>query len=115
MAVIDISVDELFDRLSRHKALGSAPREEHAWLIEHGKMLAYEAGSVIAPKEEPLASMFVIFKGHVAIRVDSGAGPRKVLEWFAGDIHGTLPYSRMGRPPGNSLAEEDTEVLAIPR
>ncbi len=115
MAVIEAATGALFDRLARHKTLGGAPREEHAWLIEHGRLRLFGAGEMIAAKDTPISSMFVLFKGHVTIRVDRGAGPRTVLEWWGGDVHGTLPYSRMGRPPGNSIAEEPTEVLDIPR
>ncbi|MEP7345363.1 MAG: HAMP domain-containing sensor histidine kinase, partial [Gemmatimonadaceae bacterium] len=74
----------------------------------------FAVGDVVADKEIPLSSMFIIFTGHLAIRVDSGAGPRRVLEWFGGDVSGTLPYSRMGRPPGNSVAEEPIEALEVP-
>jgi signal transduction histidine kinase len=51
----------------------------------------------------------------VAIYFDRGACRRKVKEWRAGDITGVLPYSRMEGAPGNSVTQEPTDVLAIPR
>jgi signal transduction histidine kinase len=37
------------------------------------------------------------------------------MDWRAGDVCGLMPYSRGGSPPGDAIAEEATETLAIPR
>jgi signal transduction histidine kinase len=55
----------------------------------------------------------VLLSGHIAIRVDRGAGPRLAMEWRAGEIGGMLPYSRMKGPPGDSYAMERSEVLVV--
>ena len=47
--------------------------------------------------------------------VDRGSGPNKAVEWHPGDVTGVLPYSRLVTPPGNVIALEPTELLAIPR
>jgi len=47
--------------------------------------------------------------------VDRGAGPHKIMEWRAGDVTGMLPYSRLISPPGDSVAQERSVVLAVPR
>ena len=62
-----------------------------------------------------MAGLFVVLTGHVAIFIDRGAGRHKVLEWRAGDVAGMLPYSRLVSPPGDSVAQEPSEILAIPR
>jgi signal transduction histidine kinase len=56
-----------------------------------------------------------VLTGHVAIFVDRGAGRHKVMEWRAGDVTGMLPYSRLVSPPGDSVAQEPSEILAVPR
>jgi signal transduction histidine kinase len=56
----------------------------------------------------------VILSGHVTVRVDRGIGPRRVIDWWPGDVTGMLPYSRMKAPPGDNYLEEDSELLAIP-
>ena len=38
-----------------------------------------------------------------------------MIEWRGGDVGGLLPYSRMVSPPGDSVAQEPTEIFAIPR
>jgi signal transduction histidine kinase len=47
--------------------------------------------------------------------VDRGAGPHKIMEWHGGDVGGLLPYSRLVSPPGDSVAEESAEILALQR
>ena len=55
-----------------------------------------------------------MLEGHLSIRVDRGAGPKKVTEWHGGDVTGMLPYSRIKAPPGSVVAEERTDVLMVP-
>jgi signal transduction histidine kinase len=57
----------------------------------------------------------VVLEGRIAIFVDRGTGRHKMMEWREGDITGVLPYSRMVNPPGDSIAQEPSTVLAIPR
>jgi signal transduction histidine kinase len=70
---------------------------------------------VTLPENSPIESLYVVLTGHLAIRVDRGAGPRKVMEWRGGDITGVLPYSRMTASPGETRAEEPTELLDVHR
>ena len=110
-----MTATDLVDRLAAHKTLGSAPREELAWLASHGTLQSLSAGEVVTAKTEPVAAMLIVLTGHLAIFVDRGAGKHKVLEWRAGDVAGTLPYSRMVGAPGNAITLEASEVLSVPR
>lgn len=106
---------DLVERLAAFSNLKGIPREELEWLVEHGELEVYEAGTVIAPKGKPIDKLWIILSGHVVVQVDRGAGPRKVTEWRDGDVTGMLPYSRMTGPPGDNYLEEKTESLAIHR
>jgi signal transduction histidine kinase len=106
---------ELIDRLAEHKALSAAPREELAWLAEHGQLRRLEAGEVLSHKGQPVAGLYVILSGHVVLSVDRGSGPQKVIEWRGGEVSGILPYSRLTTPPGDAVAVETTEYLSLPR
>jgi signal transduction histidine kinase len=106
---------ELLNRLTEHKTLGGAPRPELEWLVAHGSFRQLPAGQTVAVMGQPLLEMYVILHGHIAIFVDRGAGRHKVMEWRTGEVTGTLPYSRMTVPPGNSMTQEPTDVLAISR
>jgi signal transduction histidine kinase len=107
--------DELMERLTAHKTIGSAPREELEWLAKHGEVRTYEPGEIIVPRTELVVEMIVLLSGHIAFYVDRGTGKRKVTEWRGGDVTGFLPYSRMKYPPGESTIEEPTRGLVIHR
>ncbi|HEY3457439.1 MAG TPA: ATP-binding protein [Bryobacteraceae bacterium] len=106
---------DLVDRLAEHNTLGSAPREELAWLAAHSSLRQLQAGDVLTAKGARVEGLFVFLSGHVALSVDRGAGPHKVIEWRGGEVGGMLPYSRLVSPPGDSIAEEATEILAVHR
>ena len=105
--------DDLVDRLAALTRLQGIPREELEWLAAHGTLEACEAGHVIGPKGERVERLWLVVSGHIAIRVDRGAGPRLVTEWHAGEASGMLPYSRMKAPPGDNYCAEKTEFLAV--
>src|SRR5258706_12144498 len=107
--------EDLADRLTRHKALGSAPRAELVWLASHGSLRKLKTGDRLQTKNDPVENMWVLLSGRIAIFVDRGAGPHKTMEWREGDVTGLLPYSRLKNPPGDSIAQEPTDILAVPR
>ena len=110
-----MSHTDLIERLAQHKTLGAAPREELAWLASHGTLRQLDEGEVLTTKGSVVEALYVILTGHIAIFMDRGAGRHKVMEWRAGDVTGMLPYSRMVSPPGDTVAQESCEVLALHR
>lgn len=100
----------LVDRLAALTNLAAIPRAELEWLAAHGQLEVLEAGTVVAPKDKRIEKLWVVLSGHVAIRVDRGAGPRRVMEWRTGEVTGMLPYSRMTGPPGNNYVEPEALV-----
>jgi signal transduction histidine kinase len=103
---------EIVDRLTRHKLLGSAPREELAWIAAHGSLRELEPGDILSTWTEPLVNLYVVLSGRIAF-FDRGVDRRKVVEWAEGDVTGKLPYSRMGKPPGQAIAQEPSTVFAV--
>jgi signal transduction histidine kinase len=110
-----MTANDLIDRLAGHRTLGTAPREELAWLAARGALRRLDAGEVLSHKGVPVAGLYVLLSGHVALYVNRGAGPEKMIEWRAGDVSGMLPYSRLVSPPGDAIAQEPTEILALDR
>jgi signal transduction histidine kinase len=106
---------DLVDRLAEHKTLGGAPREELAWLVLHGSLRQLDVGDVLTAKGSQVAGLFVLLSGRIAIFVDRGAGRHKMMEWRAGDVLGLLPYSRLISPPGDTVAQETSIILAVQR
>jgi signal transduction histidine kinase len=106
---------DLVERLAGHRALGAAPREQLEWLASRATLQRYGPGDVVASRGEAVHSLYVVLTGHLAIRVDRGAGARRVMEWRAGDVSGFLPYSRLTEAPGTTTADEPSEVLIVHR
>jgi signal transduction histidine kinase len=104
---------DLIEKLAEHRALGSAPVAEHAWLATHGELRRTPAGSNIAEKGQRVDELLVVFSGRIAVRVDHGTGTHKVFEFGAGDLGGRLPFSRMVATPGEVRVEEEVEALHI--
>jgi signal transduction histidine kinase len=107
--------EPLIDRLAAHRTLGSAPREELAWLAAHGRPRSLAAGEVLSSKQRPVEGLHIVLSGVITIHVDRGAGSRRVMEWRGGDVTGVLPYSRLQKPPGDAVVDEAAEVLTIKR
>jgi signal transduction histidine kinase len=103
------------DRLSAHRTLGSAPRAELEWLAAHGTVRTLATGDLLSVKGQPVAGLYIVLGGRLALFIDRGSGPNKLVEWREGDIAGLLPYSRLSVAPGNSEALEPSQVLAIAR
>ncbi len=107
--------DDLVDRLAGHRTLDRAPREELGWLAAHGTLHRMSPGDILTAKGVNVEGMFIVLSGSIALFVDRGAGPQKILEWRGGDVTGLLPYSRLTSPPGDTIAQEPTDILKIDR
>ena len=108
--------DEIVERIAAHRIAGASPREEIEWLAAHGVLRRLSRGEVLTARAAGVVEgLFIILSGHVALYVDRANGREKIMEWRGGDVAGLLPYSRLVVPPGNSSAEEDTELVMIRR
>jgi signal transduction histidine kinase len=107
--------EDIVTRLARHRTIGAAPREELEWLAAHGYTKHFDRGEVVTRKGQPIGALYVVLSGYMAIYVDRGLGPRKVLEWQGGDVGGVLPYSRMPAAPGESVVSEPMDVFVVDR
>ncbi|MFI5311381.1 MAG: ATP-binding protein [Gemmatimonadales bacterium] len=106
---------DLLLRLAGHRLLGTAPHGELEWLAAHGELRQLAPGEVTTQAGQPEEWLYVVLSGHIAIHLDRGAGSRKIIEWRDGDVLGLLPYSRGGKPPGPTRAEQPTDILALHR
>ncbi|QHS53788.1 cyclic nucleotide-binding domain-containing protein [Edaphobacter sp. 12200R-103] len=105
----------MIQRLAAHAAIGSAPQDELAWLARHGALRALQTGEIVSHKGWPVEWMYLVLSGRMALFIDRGAGPNKLVEWHSGDVAGLLPYSRITVAPGNSMALDPSEVFMLHR
>ena len=104
---------ELVDRLSNLKILKNVPRTELEWLVDHGRIEKWEAGKIFRPHDKELPGLALVLTGSLAIHVERMGIHRRIMQWHDGDLTGTLPYSRMVNPPGDTVVHEDVEVFTI--
>jgi signal transduction histidine kinase len=108
-----MSSADLLIRLGVHKTLASVPSAQLAWLASRGRVHAVAAGEVVLRRGELVTDLWIVLSGQLSIRINRGAGQRKVMEWRGGDVGGLLPYSRLAASPGNSTAEEASEIFLV--
>lgn len=113
---MNTTTENLIERLASHRTMKAAPREELAWIAVRSRLRTLAPGEILTSRASGRAEgLFFILSGRLGLQVDRGAGRHKVMEWRAGAVAGLLPYSRMGIPPGDSVAEETTEIVALHR
>ena len=103
----------LVERLANVKILKGVPRAELEWMADHGTSEFFKAGTVVRSHEVQLPGLALVFTGSLAIHVERMGVQRRIMQWHTGDLTGTLPYSRMVTPPGDTVAHEDVEVFTI--
>jgi signal transduction histidine kinase len=108
--------DDLIERIAAHRIAGAIPREEIEWLAAHGRPRRLATGEVLTSRAAGVVEgLFIVLSGRIALHVDRANGREKIMEWRGGDVAGMLPYSRLTVPPGDSSAEEPSEIVVIPR
>jgi len=107
--------DGLIDRLADVKELAKAPRAERAWFVANGELRQYDKGDLIVSKTEQASELVVLLTGRIVVFYDHGTGRRHSIEERGGVVTGVLPFSRLGRPPGDVVVEEAVEMIAVPR
>lgn len=115
VTTITQSSTTLVDRLALHKTLQGVARSELEWLAANGELRRFDAGDLLARKDELVSEMFILLGGKTSAIVDRGTGRLHALDSVAGDATGVLPFSRLARSPVNVRALEPTEALVIHR
>jgi signal transduction histidine kinase len=110
-----MTAEELVDRLTSHRTIGKAPREELRWIAEHGTLRNFPQGYVVVRQTEVVDGLYILLSGRMSISLARGTRRRKVMEWQGGDVTGLLPYSRLVTPPGDSVVEEPIEAVGLTR
>lgn len=110
-----MTIAEIVEKLTAHRTIGQAPREELEWIATHGHLWRVAEGEVVSRSTEPVEGLYIVLTGRLAIYVQRGSVSRRMMEWQGGEVTGTLPYSRMTNPPGDTVAEEPSEAITVPQ
>jgi signal transduction histidine kinase len=94
-------------------AFADLPDDQIAWFISHAQELRYKAGDTYVRQGTPADAMFVILEGQLELHGEIG-GETVAFSMNAGDVTGTLPFSRMKQFMVNGRAVTDSRVLRFP-
>ena len=104
---------ETSDLLHRVPAFEGLPDDQIAWFLSQSQELPLKAGDTYARQGEPADAMFVLLEGEFQWRGEL-AGESFVLAIKAGEITGTLPFSRMKKFTLTGRALTEARVLRFP-
>jgi signal transduction histidine kinase len=104
---------ETSDLLHRVPAFQGLPDDQIAWFLSQSQELPLKAGDTYARQGEPADAMFVLLEGEFQWRGEL-AGESFVLAIKAGEITGTLPFSRMKKFTLTGRALTEARVLRFP-
>jgi signal transduction histidine kinase len=99
--------------LLRVPAFADLPEDQIAWFLGQSEELHHKAGDTYFRQGDPADAMFVILEGQLQARGELG-GETVVISMKAGDVTGTLPFSRMKQFPVGARAITDARVLRFP-
>ena len=94
-------------------AFADLPEDQIAWFITQAQELRYKAGDTYLRQGTPADAMFVILEGQLELHGEIG-GETVAFSMKAGDVTGTLPFSRMKQFMVNGRAVTDSRVLRFP-
>jgi signal transduction histidine kinase len=101
------------DELRAVAILEDLPEEQLAWLADHGERIDLSPGDRVFERGQPADFMFIVVTGTIQRYEEIGGQWLPVATTRRGEVTGMLPYSRMTRYPGNTLATEASQVLRV--
>jgi signal transduction histidine kinase len=104
---------ETSDLLHRVPAFEGLPDDQIAWFLSQSQELPLKAGETYARQGDPADAMFVLLEGEFQWRGEL-AGESFVLAIKAGEVTGTLPFSRMKKFTLTGRALTEARVLRFP-
>lgn len=104
---------ETLDLLHRVPAFEGLPEDQIAWFLSQSQEIPLKAGDTYARQGEPADAMFVLLEGEFQWRGEL-AGESFVLAIKAGEVTGTLPFSRMKKFTLTGRALTEARVLRFP-
>ncbi|WP_297334484.1 ATP-binding protein [Flavobacterium sp.] len=100
------------DWLSQQAAFSGVPPAQLEWFINKSSHYILNTGEELFSAGKPIEGIQVITSGKVTIFAKDGTSTSATLE--AGDVTGTLPFSRMAAPTGSAVTSVTTQVMFFP-
>src|ERR1700693_1665217 len=99
--------------LLRVSAFADLPDDQITWFLSQSEELRFKAGDTYFRQGDPADAMFVILEGQLQMRGELG-GETIIISVNAGQVTGTLPFSRMKQFTVSGRALSDVRALRFP-
>ena len=101
------------DELRPLAILEGLPEWQLAWFCDNGDKIELATRDRMFERDQPADYMFIVVTGTIQRYEEIGGQWLVVATTRRGQVTGMLPYSRMTRYPGNTVAAEASQVLRI--
>lgn len=101
--------------LQQSPVFSNVPEEQLHWLAERADYLCLRKGEYLFRQGDPVDKMAVVLQGHLMIKQQQNGNPKVINELKSGDVSGALPYSRATSAIAQSEAQEDSQLLILPK
>jgi signal transduction histidine kinase len=109
------ALSTLQDKLQKSAVFAGVPVQQLKWLTERANYLCLKKGEYLLRSGDPIDQMALLLKGHILITQQQGGNLKEVQELKPGDVSGALPYSRAKTAIAQSIAQEESELLMLPK
>ena len=82
------------------------------WLLSVGKLRRFEAGAQLVVAGKPVDDLYFVVSGLLAVMLDDGT---RLAQLHQGDVVGEMSFVERHSSLVSVVAEQTTEMLAIPR
>lgn len=89
--------------------------EQVAWLLSVAELAALQPGDCCFTDGAPADHMFLAIEGAVQFQIQSDGMILYSVEFYFGEVFGTLPYSRMVTHRGSGIAVTSARVIRVHR
>ncbi|CAN5131259.1 ATP-binding protein [soil metagenome] len=103
------------EHLRAFDTFADVPDEDLQWLVCNSRHYTIIKDGYLFKAGDATDEMHIIISGKLLLYFNQNGQRRVAGEMEAGEITGTLPYSRMVQATGNGVALEHTEVLSLHR
>ncbi len=110
-----MSPASILDRLAAMPIFGPVPRTELEWLVHRAELRTVAAGVTVNASGAPIDEMWILLEGRAGLHQPRAGGTRKLTDAGAGQVLGTLPFSRFQHSPGTVVVEEDLAAVVLHR
>ncbi|MDW7695453.1 ATP-binding protein [Flammeovirgaceae bacterium SG7u.111] len=89
------------------------PQNQLEWVLENGKCLNFSEGDYLFQKGDPIDQLYIILEGKFIINIEQNGEFRNTGEINAGELSGSLPYSRASSAFGFAIATKPSKVVSL--